>query len=222
MKDVKKLRLNLGCGHQRPAGWHNADCSLNALLQRIPLLGNIMAKVSGATEYHSHNVHYIDIAARWRFGNGDVDVVYASHVLEHLSLRDANHFLQEASRVLRPDGVLRLVVPDLLATAREYIAESEQGVQDAAANMLAVLNLHRDNAYSPTSHWLHRACHALQGWPHQHKYMYDHTALQALFEQHGFREIRKCSYAQSVHLPEVTDVENTAEGVPSLYLEALK
>lgn len=217
-----KLRLNLGCGHQRPAGWYNADCSLNALLQRLPVIGGVLGRMVGGTEYHSHNVHYVDLTSRWRFGHDKVDVVYASHVLEHLSLPDAHHFMREASRVLHAGGVLRIVVPDLLATAQQYVAEAAQGRDNAGADFLAILNLHRENAYASSSHWFHRVCHALQGWPHQHKYMYDLASLRAMLQSHGFRELRQCRYAQSAYLPEVADVENTAEGVPSIYLEALK
>ena len=217
-----KLRLNLGCGHQRPNGWYNADCSLNALLQRIPVVGSVVGRMAGGTNYYSHNVHYVDLASRWRFGNDEVDVVYASHVLEHLSLPTASHFMREAHRVLHPGGVLRIVVPDLLVSAQKYLDESAKGTRSAGADFLAILNLHRENAYASSSHWLHRAIHALQGWPHQHKYMYDMALLQDLVLAHGFRELCQCSYAQSAYLPEIADVENTAEGVPSIYLEALK
>jgi len=38
---------------------------------------------------------------------------YSSHLLEHLSGAEATAFLREQSRVLRPDGVIRVAVPDL-------------------------------------------------------------------------------------------------------------
>ncbi len=48
------------------------------------------------------------------FADGTVDKVYASHVYEHLNYRgEIQAALREACRVLKPDGVLMLAVPDL-------------------------------------------------------------------------------------------------------------
>jgi len=47
--------------------------------------------------------------------------VYSSHVLEHFNRAQAPRFLRECWRVLRPGGILRLVVPDLETIARLYL-----------------------------------------------------------------------------------------------------
>jgi SAM-dependent methyltransferase len=49
------------------------------------------------------------------------DAVYANHVLEHLTPDEAGKFLAEVYRVLKPNGVCRVVVPDLETTCREYL-----------------------------------------------------------------------------------------------------
>lgn len=43
--------------------------------------------------------------------------VYASHMLEHLSLDDRSRALREIRRLLAPEGLVRLVLPDLRARA---------------------------------------------------------------------------------------------------------
>jgi predicted SAM-dependent methyltransferase len=53
--------------------------------------------------------------------SGSADVVYHSHVLEHLELDAARDFLKECLRVLRPGGIIRVVVPDLEQIVREYL-----------------------------------------------------------------------------------------------------
>jgi hypothetical protein len=44
-------------------------------------------------------------------------------MLEHLCVEDASVFLKECRRILRPGGIVRIVVPDLEAITRRYIHE---------------------------------------------------------------------------------------------------
>lgn len=46
------------------------------------------------------------------FADSSVDVIYSSHVIEHVEDRHVLTFLSEASRVLKPGGVLRIATPD--------------------------------------------------------------------------------------------------------------
>ena len=50
-----------------------------------------------------------------------MDIVYSSHLLGHLTLKSANQYLREAYRVLKPEGVLRIVVPDLYKICRNKL-----------------------------------------------------------------------------------------------------
>lgn len=54
-----------------------------------------------------------------RFADGSAAEIYASHVLEHLGFREQlPRALAECHRVLAPDGVLRIGVPDMEAVCR--------------------------------------------------------------------------------------------------------
>jgi len=57
------------------------------------------------------------------------DVVYHSHLLEHFSKESATVFLGECYRVLKPGGVIRVVVPDLEAIVRLYLEALEKAAQ---------------------------------------------------------------------------------------------
>ena len=46
------------------------------------------------------------------FKNDFADLIYASHVLEHISMLKLKEVLNEWKRVLKPKGILRLSVPD--------------------------------------------------------------------------------------------------------------
>src|ERR1051326_2208138 len=113
-------RVNLGCGPSAPLGWLNVDGSWNAwfthhrhLRHSLELVGVINARNQGADWQVSPLVH--DLSQPLPFAENSISAVYASHVLEHLYRSQAVALLSECKRVLKPGGVLRLVVPDLHA-----------------------------------------------------------------------------------------------------------
>jgi predicted SAM-dependent methyltransferase len=106
--------LNLGCGTRFHPAWTNVDF------------------VSTGEGVIAHN-----LTQGIPFPDDTFDVVYHSHVLEHFSKTAAESFLKECRRVLRPQGVLRVVVPDLEQIARTYLTALElasSGSQEWAAN----------------------------------------------------------------------------------------
>jgi SAM-dependent methyltransferase len=54
-----------------------------------------------------------DIVAMPMIDNESYDAVYCSHVLEHLFAHEVGHALREFKRVLKPQGTLHILVPDL-------------------------------------------------------------------------------------------------------------
>lgn len=106
--------LNLGCGTRTHPEWTNVDFTATA-----------------------PDVVAADLTKGVPFNDGAFEAVYHSHVLEHFSKQQAPEFLQECFRVLRPQGVIRIAVPDLEQIVRSYIFAIEQaaaGSQEAAVN----------------------------------------------------------------------------------------
>ena len=105
------LVVNIGCGEVFHPDWTNLDvCPSDAAVQRW------------------------DIRRGFPFGDEKVDACYASHVLEHLARANARQFILECFRVLKPGGIIRLVVPDLEAIARQYLVcldGADQGAPNA-------------------------------------------------------------------------------------------
>lgn len=58
------------------------------------------------------------------------DIVYHSHVLEHFTKSDGDKFIGECFRVLKPGGILRIVIPDLEQITRAYLKFLELGLQN--------------------------------------------------------------------------------------------
>ena len=46
------------------------------------------------------------------YGDSSVSLIYCSHTLEHLEEHSAFKFLEECARILKPEGVMRVVVPN--------------------------------------------------------------------------------------------------------------
>jgi Methyltransferase domain len=99
--------LNLGCGSRFHSDWVNLD------LQPI-----------------DSRVRSWDLRKELPFSAESFDVVYHSHFLEHLPRHAGAGFLRECYRVLKPGGVIRVVVPDLEQIARRYLGALERGSRD--------------------------------------------------------------------------------------------
>jgi predicted SAM-dependent methyltransferase len=102
--------LNVGCGKKFHPTWTNVD----------------MASSSPHVEAHN-------LLNGFPYPDARFDVVYHSQVLEHIPKDKAAGFLRECRRVLRPGGVLRVVVPDLENIAREYLRHLQQNLDHPTA-----------------------------------------------------------------------------------------
>lgn len=77
----------------------------------------------------STDVLEFDIRKGLPFESNSFENCYTSHMLEHLRRDDADFLISECNRVLIPDGILRIVVPDLESIAREYLAALNRALE---------------------------------------------------------------------------------------------
>ena len=217
---MDKNKLNLGCGSVRPESWINTDSSLNSLLQNLPF-GKVLSAGLSNTVYDG-KAQYMNLNKRWGYADDSIDIVYGSHIFEHLSFRSSRLFLSESYRTLKRNGVIRLVVPDLLQHAKHYIESAETEQEKATQQFLMMLNLHREGQYK--SSFIHNTIGWFQDYPHQHKYMYDKYSLIDLLSQFNFEGLIQSSYGVSEYILEISDVESNLhhEYDKSLYIEGVK
>jgi predicted SAM-dependent methyltransferase len=95
--------LNCGCGNKYHPDWINID---NTPVNKMILKHNLRKGIPFEKNYF--------------------DVVYHSHVLEHFSRIDGKKFMDECYRVLKPGGIIRIVVPDLENITRTYLEILEE------------------------------------------------------------------------------------------------
>lgn len=97
------MNVQFGCGLSAPESWQNFDNSPTLRLQKLPLIG-IFIKGKNIPLFPK-NVRYGDIVSGLPIKNGSCDVIYCSHVLEHLSLQDFRIAIKNTYNYLKPDGI---------------------------------------------------------------------------------------------------------------------
>jgi SAM-dependent methyltransferase len=181
------MNVQFGCGLCAPASWVNFDCSPTLRLQRLPLIGGIMP--TGPYGRFPPNVRFGDIVRGLPLPTGSVRALYASHVLEHLSLDDLRIALRNSKDVLSPDGIFRLVVPDLEFLANRYATDRSP---TAALNFMQDSGLGRVSRPRTVSglirSWLGNA---------QHLWMWDFKGLAAELKAAGFTDVRQAAFGDS-------------------------
>lgn len=94
-KKYAPLKLNIGCGQVKYAGWVNIDIEPGSDIT-------------------------IDIRDGFPFDSNSVDFIYNEHLLEHLTFEEGEKVLKEFKRCLKIGGVLRISMPDLDYVIHKY------------------------------------------------------------------------------------------------------
>ena len=139
------MKLNVGGGFQKMDGYMNVDIHQ-----------------TGITDI----VH--DIEKKLPFENETVDEIYSSHSLEHCSMNAVPEMLKDWNRVLRLDGRIHIIVPELEGCMRNFLNASEE------------------------ERWGYRIEYIFGGQDHQvgqqsHKTGFTKARLQKLVENAGFQ-----------------------------------
>ncbi len=148
------MKLHLGCGRRFIDGFVHMDLSP---AKHIDILGDVR-KVP--------------------LPSGSVELIYASHVLEHFGRHEYRDVLAEWFRVLSPEGVLRLSVPDFAACAALY---HEGGLTDRLSGLTGLLvGGQRDSNDF-------------------HKMVFDEQSLRQDLLETGFRTVRGWDWRETEH-----------------------
>jgi predicted SAM-dependent methyltransferase len=151
------LKLHYGCGDVRLPGYVGVD---------------VRAEAKGA-----------DIVTEaWDvrpFRPGSVDEIYSRHMLEHLTLPDAKRTLEAWCSLLKPDGLLRVIVPDLEFHARQLLGQGVSWKSDPKHNF--------DHAMAGFYGWQRTGWGGSQ--EDAHRWGYTYASLRALLTSVGFRNV---------------------------------
>ncbi len=175
-------RLNWGCGPRPAPGWINSD--------RIEAPG-------------------IDLRCDIRDGlplpDESIDYAVGVHALQDIPYLDVVPVLRELRRVLKPGGVLRLVLPDLDRAIRAYVRGDRAYfyIPDADARTLGGKLVAQITWYGST----------------RTPFTYD--CIEEMLRRAGFRDVARCGHRETRSpYPEIVELDNRER--ESLFVEAVK
>ena len=162
----KGVKLNLGSFTTMFDGWRNIDA----------------IDLSAFARANGHAFTCWDLLRGLPYDDGVVDLIFASHVLEHFTYDAGARLLVECRRVLQPGGVLRVLVPDAALLMRKY-TDGSLGDLDELSGTAAG---HADQARK-----LYELL--LSG----HASIYDATALEGALRRAGFASTGRSQFRRS-------------------------
>jgi len=203
----RRSLIHLGCGPSvAKTRWVDLDGSWNARLNHLPVLLRQAIRgfwrITGRQRvlvFPGH-VRYLNLNRRLPYPDHSVDAIYASHVWEHLHLNVAKRVTLECARILKPGGILRVVVPDVRVFIRTYLETDADHAVVRLNEALGYQDLERVDS-------LFRRFYVALTQLHQHKFMYDEKYLIRLFAESGFVSVSRRECFDS-GIPEITDVES--------------
>lgn len=152
---MSPLKLHLGCGSKFIPGFEHVDST-----------------------HYRHLDHCADVSSLSMYANNSVDLIYACHVLEHFGRHEYLAVLAEWHRVLAPNGVLRLSVPDFGVVASLYM---QSGLQDGLSGLVGLVSGGQRDSTD------------------YHKMIFDRNLLTSSLLNVGFRECSLWDWRSTEH-----------------------
>jgi len=212
------MKINVGCGQTPTKGWRNFDNSLSLRLSKIPVLPDVLYKLRllEKSQYqfiqfaNENNIEYGDATKGLPVSAASCEVLYSSHMIEHLDRNEASKFLNESFRILRAGGIIRIAAPDIRRQVEKYL-ESEDADAFIEATLLCA---DRPRTFAQRLQLL------LVGTRH-HQWMYDGNSLIRLLQKHGFVNAEVMPAGQTkIHDHQMLDLHEKEDA--SVYVEAEK
>jgi predicted SAM-dependent methyltransferase len=192
-RDLRDLRVNIGCGLSAKPEWVNLD----------------FFPFPGVNCLH-------DCRRGLPFSDDSVKCIFTEHFFEHIDyIEEVPFFLSECYRVLKPGGVIRIIVPDAEKYLRAYCAEGWEEI----ARIRPLLPDHTDGDGSRYNTKM-EVVNAVFRRYFEHKYAYDFSTLEFVLRRYGFCDVQRQSFGKSVEAE--LSIDKADRATESLYVEAVK
>jgi predicted SAM-dependent methyltransferase len=188
IREGDDLRVNVACGPQVIPGFVNLD---------------LFCTAPSVTRW--------DCRRRLPLADSTAIGIRAEQFLEHLEvLEELPSFLSDCLRVLKPGGVLRVIVPDTRRYIEAYLRPDLSGFEELIWQIPFPEDL--PTKLDVVNHIFHQY--------HEHRWGYDLENLSDRLRRAGFEQIKKMSYGHSQD-PQLGS-DRPVHAPYSLYVEACK
>lgn len=187
MQAVKKsVNLNVASGHYVLNGFINIDNSL--FLRLLPIYPLIKPFVNESRRQLFEK--FIDAKAkatlithncvkRLPFEDSSVDHILCSHFIEHVYREEAKRIFEGFYEILKPNGTLHVIVPDIKKMATRYLNDDQEISADEFIEWIGVTKRTRPK-------FLVQYMEMLGSFGLFHRWMYDEDSLLDLLTSVGF------------------------------------
>jgi len=155
----------------------------------------------------------LDINQPLPFADSSIDWVYAEHLIEHVTPDVAVKWLTEVSRVLVPNGLLRLSTPDLARYIEGYNQDS---------GFFAAHRQRMTEFLAPAPRVPERRAFMINQifYFFGHRWIYDFDELRYTLSCAGFDPdaVRQCAFGEGSR-PDVAKLDQSARSDESIYTE---
>ncbi|MGB3509686.1 MAG: methyltransferase domain-containing protein [Microcoleaceae cyanobacterium] len=201
---METIKLNLGCGDRAITDWINVDYFIGARLSTIPGFSWLNKKIKLFDLEWDRNILIHDLTTIFPWKNETVDIIYSSHTLEHLNKEQGELFLSECYRVLKKNGIIRIVVPDLKSFVEHYLT-GDILAENFVKNLYVLYE-------EPGDTFLKKKLAPLLRYPH--KCMYDTPSLIRIMSNLGFTSCSKQPFESDIlNIEKIELQERTKEAV---------
>ena len=184
---TEKIKINLGSGHWKFPGWVNVDLDRESLPQ-------VCANLAFTLPFRSESV----------------DLVHSEDFIDQLESQHARRLLTECHRILKPNGALRILTPDLEQLAQLYLHDQARLQQ-----------LWREHVRVPMEIGSAGEIFNLGMRFAGHTFLYDAETFMLLAAECGF-DARRVAYQRS-DVPELRGVDlRSPDDAISLYFDCYK
>jgi SAM-dependent methyltransferase len=167
-----------------------------------------------AVDFFSSNAGYgADFRYPFLIDDAVFDGIFTEHTLEHLNYAEVARVLAECQRILKPGGIIRIVVPDLSIFVENYVSNNESWFRDWEREVL-----------KPRGRSMISRMEALSFVTQEygHRSAWDFETMSIFLARAGLTEIRKCAFRESRDARLVQDKDAPDRTMLSLYVEARK
>lgn len=148
------MKINIGCGSRN--------------------FGDDWIHIDGGNYDH---INSKDILIK-EFRKESAELIYASHLIEYFDRGKIVQILKRWKEVLKPNGILRLSVPNFKVYAKLYL-ENKISLHDCLGPLYGKMEMGNETIY--------------------HKTTYDFSSLKKLLEEVGLRNIKKYNWRKTEH-----------------------